>query len=450
MTMQSGCLLSLTTFSVLFAPDLRALQRAPAPCDRYEAAVRADPNNVEAASSLGRCSVRDDEMIALGGDSIHLAFRSSWSTALRALRHAVELDRGYSRAYRPLFSILFAETRDGCSSVTQECRYVSPVLRDGDSVLTIPRPVRLNVPGVDTYEEVIRESQATRRASLSEARALAEQWGAVAPNDRRPHEYLGQALLRLGDAGAATVELEYAATVGTPASKRELFWDRMEALVRSDRGEEARRVLDEAARDPRRDTTRLHSYTLAGLNALLGRYRSPPPDTSARGRELRARRLAQLDSVIRTSPTALPPAPSFSALLATGDTSGARRELARLDSKLAPRAGMQRIPQVDEVTLSSAEQHLALGDTVGAEARLSEIEQTFKDRRFQFVAMAYGPRTWLGRAWLLSGDVAAARGRREEASRMYRRVIGLWGGGDADLKPVVDRARARLDSLSAR
>lgn len=33
---------------------------------------------------------------------------------------------------------------------------------------------------------------------------------------------------------------------------------------------------------------------------------------------------------------------------------------------------------------------------------------------------------------------------------MYRRVIGLWGGGDPDLNPVVDHARAALDSLSRR
>jgi len=447
--MRSGWLLSLTTFSVLLAPDLRALQRAPEPCDRYEAAVRADPNNVEAASSLGRCSVRDYEMIGLGGDSTHLGFRSSWSTALRALRHAVELDRGYSRAYRPLFTILFAETRDGCSSVTQECWYVSPVVRDGDSVLTIPRLVRLNVPGVDTYEDVIRESRATWRASLSEARALAERWVAVAPNERRPHEYLGQALLRLGDAEAASAELEYAATLGTPASKRELFWDRMEALVRSDRGEEARRVLDEAAVDPGRDTTRLRSYTLASLNALLGRDR-PAPESSPRDRELRARRLAQRDSINRTNPPAPPPPPSFSALLAIGDTSGARRELARLDSLLALMQDTPRFRRIDESTLLSAEQHLALGDTVGAETRLSEIEQPLKDRWFQSVAISYRAGHWLGRAWLLSGDVAAARGRREEARRMYHRVIGLLGGGDADLKPVVDRARVRLDALSAR
>jgi hypothetical protein len=112
---------------------------------------------------------------------------------------------------------------------------------------------------------------------------------------------------------------------------------------------------------------------------------------------------------------------------------------------------MLRFPPVNEITLSSAEQHLALGDTLGAEARLSEIERVFSDRPLQYNPVtASNSRPWLGRVWLLSGDVARARGRREEASRMYRRVIGLWGGGDADLRPVVDQARARLASLSAR
>ena len=233
--MQRCCLLGLATFCTLSAPNLSALQRAPASRDQFQAAVRADPTNLDAASSHGQCSVRDYEMIAPGGDSTRMVFRSSWSEALRAPRHAVELDPGYSRAYRPLFFILFlfAEARDGCSSISWECRHVSPVLRDGDSVLTIPRPAHMNGP--DTYEEVVRESRATRRANLTEARTLAERWAAVVPNDRRPLEYLGQTLLRLGDAAAAAVELEYAATPGTPASRRELFWDRMEALVKTDR-----------------------------------------------------------------------------------------------------------------------------------------------------------------------------------------------------------------------
>ena len=182
--MRSRCL-SILAFCVLVAPDLRA-QTPPRACDQFHAAVRADSNNLDAAASLGACSVRDYEMIAPGGDSTRMVFRSSWSNALRALRHAVEVDPRYSRAYRPLFAILFAESRDGCSSVTGECGYVSPVVRDGDSVITILRRVRLNVPGVDTYGDVVRESQANRRTSLTEARRVAERWASVAPNDPRP------------------------------------------------------------------------------------------------------------------------------------------------------------------------------------------------------------------------------------------------------------------------
>ena len=249
--MHSRCLAILA--AALWAPALRAQPRPPAACGQYQTAVQADSTNLDAAASLGQCSVRDYEMIAPGGDSTRLVFRSSWSAALRALRRAVALDPGYSRAYRPLFAILFAETRDGCSSVTGECWYVSPVARDGDSVITIPRRVRLNVPGVDTYAEVVEESQANRRASLTEARELAERWARVAPNDRRPHQYRGQALLGLGEYSAASTELELAASLGTPESRRALFWDRFEALVKSDQGAEARRVLDEVVSDPGRD-----------------------------------------------------------------------------------------------------------------------------------------------------------------------------------------------------
>jgi hypothetical protein len=140
--MRCRCLTILAALGVMVTSNLRALQTAPRACDQFQTAVRADSNNLDAAANLGRCSVRDYEMIAPGGDSLRLVFRSSWSSALRALRHAVDVDARYSRAYRPLFRILFAETRDGCSFVTGECRYVSPVIRDADSVITIPRQVR--------------------------------------------------------------------------------------------------------------------------------------------------------------------------------------------------------------------------------------------------------------------------------------------------------------------
>jgi tetratricopeptide (TPR) repeat protein len=443
--MRGRFLMSLTALCAVVSSELHAFQRPPMPCDQFAAAVRADPNDLAAATALGRCSVRDYELIAPGGDSTRLMFRSSWSVALRALRHAVEHDPAYANAYPPLFRILFADSRDGCSSVTLECRYVSPVLRAGDSLLTVPRLVVSNGTP-NTYDDVVQQSQDTRRASLIEARDIATRWAAVAPNEPRPHGYLGQALLRLGDAGPAANELELAAGLGTSASRRALFWNRMEALILTNRGADARRVLDEAAADPGRDTTQLRSWTLSGLNALLGRLRPPPVD-SVRMRQIRAR----MDSMVRALPVPTTRPPSMSDLLAAGDTNGARRLLARIDSSNAPRQGMSRFRRFDESTLWSAEQHLALGDTAIALARLTEIEQILDDRRFRFTApMSGGARRWLGRAWLLLGDVSAALGRTDDARKMYSRVIGLWDGGDPEVKPTVDQARARLESLARR
>ena len=146
------------------------------------------------------------------------------------------------------------------------------------------------------------------------------------------------------------------------------------------------------------------------------------------------------------------PEPGLPELLATGDTVGARRALARMDSAMAPKPNERRIPPFRPEYLWSATYHVALQDTAGAEKQLAEIERVLEYRPFQYSPglLFSDLRPWMGQAWSLAGDLAARRGRPEEAARMYRRVIGLWGGGDPDLKPVVDHARAGLDSLSRR
>lgn len=409
--------LATSLLSVLGTSDLHAFQQRAEACDSYEAAVRADPSDLAAAVRLGQCSVRDYEMIALDGDSSRMVFRTNWTPALRALRHAVAVDPGFERAYRPLFRILLAETRDGCSSVTWECRHVAPVLRIGDSIRTVP--VLVDSRSADPYGEVIAQSRSTWRASLLEARDLASRWAAVAPRDARPYEYLARALLKLGDPRAATVEFERAAAMGTPASRRALFRDRVEALIQSDMGDEARRVIDEAMNDAGRDTTRLFARRLDALNAIVGRHRPgdvPPP---------------------MSQPS------TFDEMLARGDTAAARRLLAQQDSNIAPVVGVWRIPKIGEDHLASAEMHLALGDTLTALSRFAEIDRGLYDRHGYFAELdVYSGRPWLGRAWLLAGQVFAARGRHEDAQRMFQRVIGLWGGGDAVLQPIVARARA--------
>ena len=151
--------------AAISAPHVPAQQPAPVPCAQYEAAVRANPNDLAAAVGLGQCTVRDEEMIAPDGDSARLAFRTPWSPALRALRHAVEVNPSYSAAYRPLFRMLFAETRDGCSRATGFCKHVAPVLRDGDSLITIPRPVPEGPMEVSPYDGVVRETLDRQRPS---------------------------------------------------------------------------------------------------------------------------------------------------------------------------------------------------------------------------------------------------------------------------------------------
>ena len=93
--------------------------------------------------------------------------------------------------------MLFAETRDGCSRATGSCAHVASVIRDNDSLITIPRLVPTNT-SLSPYDAFVRETIDRQRPSLTEAVTLAERWARTAPNDFRPHQYHGQALLRLG------------------------------------------------------------------------------------------------------------------------------------------------------------------------------------------------------------------------------------------------------------
>jgi hypothetical protein len=103
--------------------------------------------------------------------------------------------------------------------------------------------------------------------------------------------------------------------------------------------------------------------------------------------------------------------------------------------------------------LLSAEAHLVLGDSAVALDRLVE----FEEHRWRFQPSYYNlwPQGLMlssllwGRTWLLMGDLAAAQNRNDVAIRGYRRVVGMWGAGDAEVQPAVARARAALTRLGA-
>jgi len=151
----------------------------------------------------------------------------------------------------------------------------------------------------------------------------------------------------------------------------------------------------------------------------------------------------------RSRPPFPAPRPSVSQLAAAGDTAGARRELVRFDSILAPTVGALRFSRAS-LQFASANSHLVVADTVGAESRLAAIEQILSDRQLQYSGVLYDGGSWIGHAWMLAGNLAAARHHFPEAARMYRRIVGLWGGGDPELQPLVVEARAKLESLPAR
>ena len=57
--MRAWQILGLTAASALSALQPGLSQRPPQACDQFEAALRTEPNNLDAAASLGRCAVRD-------------------------------------------------------------------------------------------------------------------------------------------------------------------------------------------------------------------------------------------------------------------------------------------------------------------------------------------------------------------------------------------------------
>ena len=80
-------------------------------------------------------------------------------------------------------------------------------------------------------------------------------------------------------------------------------------------------------------------------------------------------------------------------------------------------------------------------------------------RRFQSVTWQRSPMldqvsngfTYSGMLWprtfLLLGDLEAASGNRQAALRAYQTFLGMWESGDAEVQPIVKRAREAIARL---
>ncbi|MEK6610121.1 MAG: hypothetical protein AABZ35_04285 [Gemmatimonadota bacterium] len=470
-------------------------------CGAYGSLVRADSSDVEAWYNFGECSYHDPEVIALGGDTTRLVFRGSWNNALRAFRKALELDPTYHLAFAHIPDILQSDQRGGCrpESAGQDCTvpHVAVVLRGGDTLVTAPVP---QATGSEEIARQLAEASRTnaRRANYLQAVEIARAWvdaGAGRPEPRARAAY-GRALLRTGNLQAAARELRAGGLEPRSLIERtQLAADQVEVLLKLDQLAEAVGVIDSvfAATDSVQSAGVIGGVIAAAFGRLSRfdartRTFSPVPAAQryfwASGRIAlgvvpdslvaiehaladlvatqgagRVRPSAVLGSLYIWGMTLHPPGTlaldtterdprlRLTAFMTSGNPGRARLELARFDTTVL--ATPIETPENGSLLLS-AESHLMLGDSAVALERLVEFERRWV---YQPLITQLWPQGLMissmlwGRTWLLMGDLAAARGQNDVAVRAYRRVVGMWTGGDAEVQPGVTRAREALQRL---
>jgi TolB-like protein len=477
-------------------------QRYADACTIFGHMVQADSTDVEAWYELGECSYHDPVVVAVGGDSTHLAFRSSWNTMLRAFRRTLDLDPTYHLAFQHIQDALLSGNRSGCllrgtaeTCSPQNSGVQGTLRRSGDSLLTEPVNSAVN-PQAVMAQQLDAVRQHARRQNLEDARRGALAWLAAGPTESRPRMAYARILLRLGEPGRAdsVARLVTNLSRGSRTETGNFMADRIEIALKIDNWAEANRLAD---------SLRAFTDSIAGarnlgllMHAVLGHSRDldagaatiQGPDWVKRYFQLEGRAFmgAPADSVIdaeaefarnaipsagvaRTATTIAgtlvwydprlrgnrwpasdtasgDPRLKLMSMLATGDTARFRVALARYDSiggtlTEEPDAGL---------ALPGAYAHLAVGDTAGALVWLRRFrDQTWnRSAVLDQIAPGFGFQGLLwARTFQLMGDLTAATGQRDEARQAYRRLIGMWEHGDPDVQPAVARAREALSHL---
>ncbi len=457
-----------------------------------------DSLDAEAWFSLGETEFHDN--LVHRDSAGHSAFGGSWNSALADFKRTLALDPAFHLAFGHIADVFAATYRIGCDRRRPGRYYcatrmyaAAPVL-GGDSLLLTP------VPDTADASVALAQLDASARSgvvahNLAAARDAALSWVQSGPAEPDAHFAYAVALLRTGDAASAAREI---ALIGSARPRRAAPRDiprlRAEIAIKQERYAEAYAIADSLFTAPR-DADGGDAGN--GLNALLGRfarwdqraYEAWPAELRA-GFGISTRALAGFlppnygeveeaflryrarsdpgfhpervaDRVealayswifgLRFRPRAglaadtsgaMTPAARTASALVLGDTAAARRYALRQEER--PDDGLFG-PALN--TMNVAEVFLELGDTARARADLARLERDLfpgfpieGGRESSFSVM---PAMW-GRAFLLQGDLAAAQHDRDTMIRAYRRVVGLWSTGDAEVQPSVARARAAL------
>ena len=221
----------------------------PRACESFGSLVHSDSSDVEALYGFGMCLFSDDLVEpVIPGDTSRLRFRTNWNAALHAFRRAIIIDPTFHLAFDPIVTILTAPARGGCarseittcSDSSNHSLYVAPVLRQGDTLVTIPRG------GFKTTIEVIVEGSraSAPRANIEAARAAAADWAAAGPTEGRAHKNLARLLLRLGRPAEAEGQISEAVLDPALRGDHELWMQRLEVAVKLFRGKQVNQMLD--------------------------------------------------------------------------------------------------------------------------------------------------------------------------------------------------------------
>ena len=475
-------------------------------CVDYSALARADSGDVEALYGVGECAFHDESLEPIAGDSSRLQFRGSWNRSIRAFRRVLRLDPGNYLAFQHILDMLGAELRSGCVRAVADnaCRgsavdYTAVVRRDADTLVMVPAHTALETPAFAIQmDEAVRTN--ARKRNLEEARAMAEEWVAIAPHVARAHTSLGHVYVLLGRYTDAESQFRLATGDFPPAEAFGIFLDKLEIAIRRDRGAEALKLLDSAER-AYEGKARPGNVTLglALANAMVGRLAQfdsfasgmgIPPIISryyyhaVRGMltgvgtdsivamERAAFNLLAQSPMGRAQATSLIspsllfglryPRESWPEIvvdpndkstlgglalrpvvaLARRDTQQLRQAARTLDSAAAtPGGGVTHII----AGIIAFQSYMILRDSAAALRQLRRVlDTTFANVPITASLTQSGFGTggvmW-PRALLERADLAGALGFRDEARQSYRRFLDLWAGADPEFAPLIARVR---------
>ncbi len=460
-------------------------------CEMGDTLLARDSADAEAWFIAGAC--QEDDLVVEGPGGPR--FARSLNRAFAYYRRALELDPGQPIVFTRLVANLDATgPRTGCTVRRAPCpledRRVGTLVVQGDSLATIVGP-----PGraAARAPRRTREFLEQARWRWEHRRQFLVRFVEANPRSWPAHASLARALLQLGDLTGAEREYDAAAyAVHLPGDRRLYYRDRIELALRQERPTLAAGYLDSmladttTAQQPQYATVfgrfsrdqavvaeslraEVYPARAAWVPALAGILPDRFDSIETRFARVALPRTAvtnsgllRLSTIVafharRTGPAldtseAEHPLVRFQGFFARGDTARARTIL---DSVTVSIAALPPYAFDDAQWVIGAESWLELGDSARALVLMQDWARRWPTFHHnvgtlleQGVGLTSSARLF-PRGWLLLGDLSMAAGRREDARRAYRMVLGMWEGGEAPVQPMVTRVRAALARLGS-